>query len=48
VSLICGILQDTPITISGRELLQQPVGQTADPPDYWELFHGNKSESTAL
>ncbi|XP_076452292.1 SH2 domain-containing protein 4B-like isoform X2 [Babylonia areolata] len=39
---------ETPITISGQEKLSKPVGQTTDPPDYWELFQGNKTEFTAL
>ena len=36
------------MTISGQEMLKEPCGQLADPPDYCELFRGNKTESTAL
>lgn len=40
--------KETPITVSGQELLLQPVGQVCDPPDYCDLFQGHKSEATAL
>ncbi|XP_059163864.1 SH2 domain-containing protein 4B-like isoform X3 [Physella acuta] len=40
--------KDNPITISGKERLIHPCGQTSDPPDYWELFHNTTTEATAL
>ncbi|KAK7506539.1 hypothetical protein BaRGS_00002014 [Batillaria attramentaria] len=40
--------KETPITISGKEVLIKPVGQVSDPPDYCELFQGRQTESTTL
>ncbi|XP_052235477.1 SH2 domain-containing protein 4A-like [Dreissena polymorpha] len=37
-----------PITLAGRELLISSCGQNCDPPDYWDLFHSGRTESTFL
>lgn len=39
--------QHTPISTE-QEVLKYPCGQEVDPPDYSELFHGGRSESTTL
>ncbi|BFZ03661.1 hypothetical protein BsWGS_06700 [Bradybaena similaris] len=38
--------RENPVTISGQERLLYPCGQSADPPDYYELFQDRKAETS--
>lgn len=40
--------QNNPITVAGQEKLLKAIGQTGDPPDYYDLFKNRRSESTSL
>jgi len=40
--------KDAPISMMGKEILQNPVGQASDPPDYSDLFLKNSVESSYL
>lgn len=42
------LFQNNPITVAGQEKLLKAIGQTKDPPDYYDLFKNRRSESTSL